>query len=106
MKVSPINLTCSIAAYMGSHDARNPLISPIFHPVLAGLPPVYLTTSDKDPANDEAKMFHHRLTDVGVKSVLKEYDGYPHFFHAFPTLEITERFHVDLKEAVRRECVD
>lgn len=95
--------TCG-AAYIGSNDPANPLISPIFHPRLKDLPFVYFTTSNKDPANDEAKMLRHRLEELKVESVMKQYDGYPHFFHMLPMLKMTQTFYEDLAGAVRERC--
>ncbi|KAK4624447.1 Versiconal hemiacetal acetate esterase [Fulvia fulva] len=49
-------LTCGAAYIGGSNDPANPLITSIFHEQLKSLPPAYLTTSGKDPLNDEARM--------------------------------------------------
>ena len=94
-------LLTTVAAYTGSHSPSNPLISPIFHSQLRQLPPVYLTTSNKDPLNDDAYMLQHKLKAEGIEIMLKEYDGYPHFFHMLPHLEMSQRFMTDLADAIR-----
>lgn len=92
-------------AYLGKNNyAFNPLISPIFHSYLAKLHPVYLTTSDKDPLHDDAEMLQYKLKELGKDIEVKDYKGYPHFFHAVPVLEATKRFHKDLVDAVRKRC--
>ena len=91
-------------AYIGDHDPADPGISPIFHDKLGGLPPVYLTTSDKDPLNCDAEMMEYKLKRLGVDVELKEYKGYPHFFHVLP-LKATQRFNDDLAAAIRKRCM-
>ena len=94
-------LTDPAAAYIGSNDPSDPLLSPILHPKLSALPPVYMTTSNKDPLNDDAYMFKQKQKQEGVDVTLNEYDGYPHFFHMLPHLEASQRFMGDLATAVR-----
>ncbi|KAK3717617.1 hypothetical protein LTR37_005684 [Vermiconidia calcicola] len=96
-------VTCG-NAYIGSSSPSDPLISPIFHPKLSQLPYVYLTTSNKDPLNDDALMFQHKLKAEGVQHTLNEYDGYPHFFHLLPHLEMSLKFMTDLTMAIRERC--
>lgn len=91
-------------AYIGSNEPANPLLSPLFHEDLARLPPIYITTSDKDPLNDEAEMLNHKLASLDVDVAIKRYPGYPHFFHALPMLNMTKTFNEDLAQAVREQC--
>lgn len=103
--INRTSLQICTAAYLGGNsDPSNPLISPIFHSHLSHLPPAYLTTSDKDPLHDDAEMFEHKLKEFGKDIEVKDYKGYPHFFHAVPVLTATKQFHEDLVEAVRKRC--
>lgn len=92
-------------AYTGSNDPAHGLISPVFHAKLGHLPPVYMTTTNKDPLYDDAKILKHKLDELGVSCTMREYDGYPHFFHALPILKTTAQFNQDLAEAVREKVV-
>ena len=96
-------LTHDLDAFTGSSDPAHPLISPGFHPKLSALPYVYSTTSNKDPLNDDAMMLRHKLKQEGVEVELREYDGYPHFFHILSHLQGSQRFMADLVDAIRRQ---
>jgi acetyl esterase/lipase len=54
--------------------------------------------------HDDAYMLRHQLRTAGVPHTLKQYDGYPHFFHILPQLEGSKKFMRDLEEAIREQC--
>jgi acetyl esterase/lipase len=91
-------------AFIGNSDPAHPLLSPIFHTALSKLPYVYTATSNKDPMNDDAMMLRHKLKQEGVEVTLKEYDGYPHFFHILSQLKMSQQFMADLAQAIRERC--
>ena len=91
-------------AYIGSSDPAHPLLSPLFHPGLSKLPYVYSATSNKDPMHDDAMMLRHKLKQEGVEITLREYNGYPHFFHILSQLKMSQQFMADLAEAIRSKC--
>ncbi|PPJ61395.1 hypothetical protein CBER1_11342 [Cercospora berteroae] len=103
--INRTSLQICTEAYLGEeNDPSHPGISPIFDSYLSKLPPVYLTTSDKDPLHDDAEMLAHKLKELDKDIEGKEYKGYPHFFHAVPVLEAMKHFHEGLVEAVRKKC--
>jgi acetyl esterase/lipase len=54
--------------------------------------------------NDDAMMLRHKLKQEGVEVTLKEYDGYPHFFHILSQLKMSQQFMADLAQAIRERC--
>ena len=103
-KITKLTKTINLAAYTGNAEPSNELLSPVLSPKLKDLPFVYMTTSNKDPLNDDAFMFQHAFQSAGGKGILKEYNGYPHFFHMLPHLEASQKFMADLAEAIREYC--
>jgi acetyl esterase/lipase len=68
---------------------------------MSKLPPVYSTTSNKDPLHDDAVLLKHKLQQDGVEVTLNHYDGYPHFFHLLSQLQASQKFMADLAQAIR-----
>jgi acetyl esterase/lipase len=54
--------------------------------------------------NDDAMMLRHKLQQEGVEVTLKEYDGYPHFFHILSQLKMSQQFMADLAQAIGERC--
>ncbi|NPU65357.1 alpha/beta hydrolase [Bradyrhizobium sp. 83012] len=63
-------------------DVRNPLISPLCGPDLAGLPPAIIHTAEFDPMRDEGNAYAARLANAGVAVTHVCHDGMVHNFQA------------------------
>ncbi|MGO9488486.1 MAG: alpha/beta hydrolase [Solirubrobacteraceae bacterium] len=66
--------------FIGAHDRRDPRISPLLAPSLAGLPPTLLVTAGFDPLRDEGEAYAGRLATEGVRTVARRHPGYVHGF--------------------------
>jgi acetyl esterase len=79
-------LTKDMMAWFGlqyvptGHDIEDPLLSPLYHKNLAGLPPATVITAEYDPLRDEGEAYAKKLQDAGVPTKLIRYDG---VFHGF-----------------------
>ncbi len=61
-------------------DARDPLLSPLAAPSLAGLPPAVVVTAEYDPLRDEGDDYARRLAAEGVEVWHRGYAGLTHGF--------------------------
>lgn len=85
--VTAENIRNSRADYLPAGiDAADPRVSPLRAPAaeLAGLPPVLIQASTTESLLYDARLFHERLVEAGVRSVLSVYVGLPHVWHQFP----------------------
>ena len=79
-------LTKDMMAWFGlqyvpsGHDIEDPLLSPLYHRNLAGLPPATVITAEYDPLRDEGEAYAKKLRDAGVPTKVIRYDG---VFHGF-----------------------
>jgi len=79
-------LTKDMMAWFGlqyvptGHDIEDPLLSPLYHKNLKGLPPATVLTAEYDPLRDEGEAYAKKLQDAGVPTKLVRYDG---VFHGF-----------------------
>jgi acetyl esterase len=79
-------LTKDMMAWFGQqyvptgHDIEDPLLSPLYHENLAGLPPATVITAEYDPLRDEGEAYARKLEEAGVPTKLVRYDG---VFHGF-----------------------
>jgi acetyl esterase len=104
-------LTKDMMAWFGlqyvptGHDIEDPLLSPLYHKNLAGLPPATVITAEYDPLRDEGEAYAKKLQDAGVPTKLIRYDGVFHGFfsmngavdqaddaHAFAAGEVKKAF--------------
>jgi acetyl esterase len=70
--------------YLGERRAAPPpQAAPLYAKSLAGVAPVLLLAAGNDPARDDSRRYHARLTDAGVESELVEYPGTIHAFLSF-----------------------
>lgn len=69
--------------YAGSRDLRDPRISPLFEPDVAGLPPIYLLGAADDLLASDADRFADRVRDAGGEIDYRRYEGLWHDFQLF-----------------------
>ena len=69
-------------AYAGSHDLRNPLISPVFADP-AGLPPMLVQVGSAEVLMDDSTRFAERAKAAGVEVTLEVWDDMIHVWHFF-----------------------
>jgi len=70
------------AQYVGKHDARAPLVSPI-HADLHGLPPILIQVGDCEILLSDAIRLAERARADGVEADLEIWDGMWHVWHLF-----------------------
>jgi acetyl esterase len=69
-----------------SEDSKNPYACPVNAKALSGLPPAFVITAEYDPLRDEGEAYAARLSEEGVSTILKRYDGVTHGFFGMPAL--------------------
>ncbi|KAJ7624760.1 Alpha/Beta hydrolase protein [Roridomyces roridus] len=80
----------------------SPDVSPLLHPVQAGLPPTVLQICGLDPWRDEALLYSKILEKEGVKTRVHIYPGVPHGFHYFsPNITAAKRWEREYREGLR-----
>ncbi len=68
--------------YAGSHDLREPLISPLYGD-LTGLPPLLIYVGEREAMLDDARSFAAKAERAGVDATLRAEKG---MVHCFPVL--------------------
>jgi acetyl esterase/lipase len=76
-----------LTAFWGIDD-NSPAHYVLLDPDLSRCPPCYIVSAEKDCLRDDGVVFDLRLRDAGVRSKLDMYKGLPHWFHAFPQLQV------------------
>ncbi|NWF69848.1 MAG: alpha/beta hydrolase, partial [Chloroflexi bacterium] len=71
--------------YIGSHDPRHPLLSPLYAD-LRGLPPLLIHVGDDEILLSDSTRLAEKATDAGVDVTLKIWPGMWHVFHFFAPL--------------------
>ncbi|HXW09742.1 MAG TPA: alpha/beta hydrolase [Steroidobacteraceae bacterium] len=72
--------------YLGDHDPRDPLVSPIHATDLGGLPPAFIVTADHDLLRDDGARYAECLRTAGVEVRYVNYPDMPHGFLSQPRL--------------------
>ncbi|MDX2286793.1 MAG: alpha/beta hydrolase [Bacteroidia bacterium] len=71
--------------YTSSPSERaHPLVSPLLHPDLRGLPPALVLTAEYDPLHDEGQQYAARLREAGNEVACFDYPGMIHSFFMMP----------------------
>ena len=78
-------------------DRSNPYACPAYAKTLTGLPPAFVITAEYDPLRDEGEAYAVRLSEEGVSTILKRYDGVTHGFFGMP--ELLEKAKVAIQDA-------
>ncbi len=68
-----------VRAYLGEHDPRDPLASPLWGD-LAGLPPIRVHVGDAEMLLDDSRRYVERAVAAGVDARLDVWKGMPHGF--------------------------
>ena len=68
--------------YIGKHDARAPLVSPIYAD-LHGLPPILIQVGDREILLSDAIRLTERARKDGVDAEMEVWDGMWHVWHLF-----------------------
>ncbi|PTU31841.1 alpha/beta hydrolase [Stenotrophobium rhamnosiphilum] len=72
--------------YLGDHDPRDPLVSPIHAKNLRDLPPAFIVTADCDLLRDDGPRYAECLRAAGVRVRYENYPNMPHAFLSQPKL--------------------
>ena len=81
------------ALYVGKHDPKDPLLSPVYGDV-KGFPPTILTTGTRDLLLSNTVRMHRRLRQAGVEASLQVYEGqsHAHYYRDVEAPETREAF--------------
>jgi len=82
-------------------DARDPYASPLTATDLRRLPPAFIITAGCDPVCADGEAYAERLRADGVAVVARRYEGMPHGFQGFASLDEAKRAMADVGEAIR-----
>ncbi|MES2488258.1 MAG: alpha/beta hydrolase [Pseudomonadota bacterium] len=80
------DLAMVIKLYLGDHDPRDPLASPIHAANLRDLPPAFIVTADCDLLRDDGPRYAEKLRAAGVPVRYENYLDMPHAFLSQPKL--------------------
>lgn len=76
------DIQMQVSHYIGNHDSRNPLISPLFAD-LTGLPPLLIHVGEHEILRAEGEAFYQKAIAAGVDATLKTWAGQVHAFPIF-----------------------
>lgn len=70
-------LEANAEGYLGDHDRRDPLASPVFGD-LSGLPPLYMQVGTEEILHDDTLRVAEAVRAAGGRVTVEVYDGMPH----------------------------
>jgi acetyl esterase len=85
------DLLWCVKIYLGDHDPKDPLASPVWEPDVAGLPPAVIFTAECDPLTDDGSRYATRLSEAGVAVRHQQFPGQVHGSHTLTKLMPTAR---------------
>ncbi len=80
--ISPESIRKCAAAYVGSADPRDPLVSPLFAD-LRGLPPLLLQVGSEEMLRDDNFRMAAKAREAGVNATFEEWQDMIHVWHMF-----------------------
>jgi acetyl esterase len=80
------DLVWCVGNYIGDHDPKDPIVSPVWVEDASGLPPAVIFTAECDPLADDGSRYADRLRDAGVPVVFREFEGLVHGSHGLTAL--------------------
>lgn len=80
------DMAMALNLYLGDHDRRDPLVSPIHAPDHRGLPPAFIVTADCDLLRDDGPRYAECLRKAGVPVRYENYLDSTHAFLSHPKL--------------------
>ncbi|GII55982.1 hypothetical protein Pth03_43710 [Planotetraspora thailandica] len=80
--VSAAMLQAFAAGYLGDHDPRDPLVSPLFGD-LSGLSPIHIEVGTEEVMIDDSRRFHEKALAAGNSSELFVIEGGAHLLQLF-----------------------
>lgn len=83
---SRADFTVILQCYLGDHDRRDPLVSPIHAQSHHGLPPAFIATAQWDLLRDDGARYADILRAAGVAVQYVNYPDMPHGFLSTPKL--------------------
>jgi acetyl esterase len=79
--IDRVTLDWAVERYAPGMDLKDPRISPLHAPNLAGLPPAHIHTAEFDPLRDEGRAYADRLESAGVPVRYLCHAGMVHHFY-------------------------
>ncbi|KAH7377325.1 arylacetamide deacetylase [Pyrenochaeta sp. MPI-SDFR-AT-0127] len=100
-----VNTAGAMKAFWEAFGAppTDPYASPLLHPKLKDLKKVYISVAGHDTLRDDGVLMKQKLDEAGVPNTYYFYEGYPHFFFAWPAPKLDEpkkKFYDDLNSGV------
>jgi acetyl esterase len=93
--------------YLPSPEARtDPLVSPLEHAELAGLPPMLVITAQCDPLHRQGEMFAQALQRAGVPAEHRQWPGMIHGFVQLPSIFSEGAEAIEVAAAALRRSFD
>ncbi|KAF1846279.1 arylacetamide deacetylase [Cucurbitaria berberidis CBS 394.84] len=101
-----INTSDAMKAFWDAFGAppTDPYASPLLHSNIKHLKKVYLAVAGHDTLRDDGVLMKQKLDEAAVPSAFDLYEGYPHFFFAWPSAKLDtprKRFYDNLSSGIK-----